>query len=54
MPDVESDAPLIHPYICTCKPECKPGGVCQWVGCCRSPIESARVTPPAETGEEPS
>lgn len=34
---------LIHGVTCTCRPGCKPGGVCRWVGCCRSPIESARV-----------
>lgn len=36
---------LIHGITCDCRPGCEPGGVCRWVGCCRSPIESARVLP---------
>lgn len=44
---------LIHGVTCTCRPGCPPDGVCRWVGCCRSPIESARLLPPDTACADP-
>lgn len=46
-PTADNGAP-IHGVTCSCRPDCRPGGACQWVGCCRSPIERARVLPPGD------
>jgi hypothetical protein len=37
---------VVHTVNCGCLPGCKPGGCCQWIGCCQAPpIETPTIPP---------